>query len=410
MLVERGNCLGGTAAAGLIVQFGGGGYPFMSGIMKEILDELIARGDAIDLGLPNVNYPYDPDGLKDLAFEKLRESGADLLLYSQVVGVIREGKTVCGVTVETKSGRFAIRAKVVIDATGDADVVARSGAEVLKLPGGGILGAIVGNVDFGALRRYVKKHPDQIFENDLSRPLIRFAGFSDAVEEAVARGDLEEDMMRIPDHIREMEGTIEGERRYLRVDAVFQDKGLAMFGYGASVSFDATDAFALTKAEMEARRKNRKLLAFFRKYIPGFRSAYIVQTASSMAVWMSRKIVGEYVLSGEDIHEGKRFDDVVVNAHTNLDHRSLYIKRLEFDIPFRSMLPRGYDGIIVAGRCISTTGNVRLPGLNIPICMQMGETAGVAAAMAAADGVPPKALPIKALQGRLLRTGVLRRT
>ncbi len=408
LLVERGNCLGGTSTAGLIVQFGGGGYPFMTGIMKELLDELIARGDAVDLGQSNVNYPYDPDGLKDLAFEKLSESGADLLLYSHVAGAICEGRTVRGITVENKSGRFVIRSKVVIDATGDADVVARSGAECLKLPGGGILGAIVGNVDFRELRGYLKNHPDQIFENDLSKPLIRFAGFSDAVEEAVSKGDLEQDMMKVPDHVLEMEGTIEGVRRYLRVDGVFQDKGLAMFGYGASVDFDGTDAFSLSKAEMEARRKNRKLLSFFRKYIPGFRNSYIVQTASSMAVWMSRKIVGEYVLTSKDIHSGRHFDDVVVKAHTNRDHRSLFIDVLQFDIPFRSMLPRGYDGIIVAGRCISTTGDVRIPGFNIPICMQMGQAAGIAAAMAAEAGVSPRDLPIKLLQNRLIGAGVLR--
>jgi flavin-dependent dehydrogenase len=173
LLVERGNCLGGTATAGLIVQFGGGGYPFMTGIMKELLDDLIARGEAVDLGQPNVNYPFDPDGLKDLAFEKLSHSGADLLLYSPVVGELHEGTRLRGVLVENKSGRCTIEAKVVVDATGDADVVARSGAEVLRLPSGGILGAIVGNIDFQELRAFVRRHPDHVFETDLSKPLIR---------------------------------------------------------------------------------------------------------------------------------------------------------------------------------------------------------------------------------------------
>jgi hypothetical protein len=299
---------------------------------------------------------------------------------------------------------------VVIDTTGDADVVARSGAQVLVLPGGGILGAIIGNIDFKELRAYVARHPDQVFETDMSKPLIRIAGFSDAVEEAVASGDLEMDMMRIPRHLVETEGTIEGTRPYLRVDGIFEEKGLAMIGYGAHVDFDATDAFSLTRAEMEARRRQGLLLTFFRKYIPGFRNCYIVQTASSIAVWKSRKIVGEYVLTSEDIHTSKRFYDVVVNAHTNLDHRSLYIKEpLEFDIPFRAMLPRGYDGIIVAGRCISTTATVQIPGFNIPLCMQMGQAAGTAAAMAAAARVSPRQLPIGQLQARLGRDGVLRR-
>jgi hypothetical protein len=226
----------------------------------------------------------------------------------------------------------------------------------------------------------------------------------------VARQDLEIEMMRIPRHLVETEGTIEGERQYLRVDGIFEEKGLAMIGYGAHVDFDATDAFSLTRAEMEARRKQRKLLAFFRNYIPGFRNCYIVQTASSIAVWKSRKIVGEYVLTNEDIRSSRRFHDVVVNAHTNLDHRSLYIKELlEFDIPFRAMLPRGYDGIIVAGRCISSTSTVQIPGFNIPLCMQMGEAAGTAAAMAAAAGVSPRCLPLGDLQARLIRDGVLRR-
>jgi glycine/D-amino acid oxidase-like deaminating enzyme len=411
LLVERGNCLGGTATSGLIVQFGGGGYPFMTGIMKEFLDELIKRGAAIDLGLPNVNYPFDPDGFKDLANEKLSQSGADLLLYSPVVGVLLEGTTVRGILAENKSGRCSLEAAVVIDATGDADVVARSGAEILKLPGGGILGAIVGNIDFAELRAYVARHPDQIFETDLSRPLIRIAGFYDAVEAAIAQGDLETDMMRIPRHLVETEGTIEGTRQYLRVDGIFEEKGLAMIGYGAHVDFDATDAFSVTRAEMEARRKQRVLLDFFHKYIPGFRNCYIVQTASSLAVWKSRKIVGDYVLTSEDIRTSRRFPDVVVNAHTNLDHRSLYIKEpLEFDIPFRAMLPRGYDGLIVAGRCIATTATVQIPGFNIPLCMQMGQAAGTAAALAAAGQVSPRLLAIQQLQRRLCADEVLRRT
>jgi hypothetical protein len=410
LLVERGNCLGGTATAGLIVQFGGGGYPFMTGIMKELLDELSVRGDAIDLGQPNVNYPFDPDGLKNLAFEKLNQAGAELLLYSPVVGVLCEKKCLRGILVENKSGRCVIEAQVVIDATGDADVVARSGAEVLKLPGGGILGAIVGNIDFKEMRAYVSSNPDQVFETDLSKPLIRIAGFSDAVEKAVARGDLDTEMMRIPRHLVETEGTIEGARQYLRVDGIFEDKGLAMIGYGAHVDFDATDAFSVTRAEMEARRKHRKLLGFFRNYIPGFRNCYIVQTASSIAIWKSRKIVGEYVLTSEDIQSSRKFHDVVVNAHTNLDHRALYIKELlEFDIPFRAMLPYGYDGIIVAGRCISTTPTVQIPGFNMPLCMQMGEVAGTAAAMSVASGVSPRHLAIGQLQARLMKDGVLRR-
>jgi len=409
LLVERGNCLGGTATAGLIVQFGGGGYAFMTGIMKEFLDELIRRGGAIDLGLSNVNYPFDPDAFKDLAFEKLSQSGADLLLYSPVVGVLLEGTTVRGILAENKSGRCALEAAVVIDATGDADVVARSGADVLKLPGGGILGAIVGNIDFAELRSYVTRHPDQFFETDLSKPLIRIAGFYDAVEAAIAQGDLEPDMMRIPRHLVETEGTIEGTRQYLRVDGIFEEKGLAMIGYGAHVDFDATDAFSLTRAEMEARRKQRVLLDFFRKYIPGFRKCYIIQTASSMAVWKSRKIIGDYMLTSQDIRTSRRFSDVVVNAHTNLDHRSLYIKEpLEFDIPFRAMLPRGYDGMIVAGRCISTTATVQIPGFNIPLCMQMGQAAGTAAGLAAAGQVSPRLLAIQRLQRRLCSDGVLK--
>jgi hypothetical protein len=327
-----------------------------------------------------------------------------------VVGVLHEGRTVRGITVENKSGRYVVEAKVVIDATGDADVVARSGAEVLQLPGGGILGALIGNIDFAELRRFLEQHPDQVFETDLTRPLIRIAGFSDTVDQAVAAHDLEPNMMRIPSHLVETEGTVEGIRPYVRIDGIFEAKGLAMIGYGAHVDFDPTDAFAATRAEMEARRKHRMLVAFFRKYIPGFSRCFIVQTASSMAVWKSRKIVGEYVLANEDIRSSRRFPDVVVNAHTNLDHRSLFITdRLEFDIPLRAMVPRGWDGIIVAGRCISTTVNVHIPGFNIPLCMQMGEAAGTTAALAASAGRSPLRLPLNQLQAHLIRDGVLRR-
>jgi len=408
LVVERCNCLGGTMTSGLIIQFGGGGYRFMSGIQKEILDELVRMGEATDLGEPNVAFPFNPEAFKDLALEKVYESGAEVLLYTTATSAIMDGKRIRGIRVGNKSGEFDIEAGVVVDATGDADIVALSGAPYLNVPVGGILGARVAGIDIARLLDYMKENPDQICETDLTKPLIRMAGFFDLVGRAMANGDLEKDMMCVPDNLLGTEGTEEGNRRYLRIDGIFPEKGTAMIGYGAPVFCDGTDVYSLTKGEREARRRDKILLDFLRKYVPGFERSYMMYSASSLAIWGSRKTVGEYVLTADDIHGGRRFDDVVVEAHANMDHRTLHIKSIEFDIPYRALLPREVDGLIVAGRCLSTTKDARIPGINIPICMQMGQAAGVAAALSVKEGATPKRLDVRKLQRHLVEEGLLR--
>ncbi len=406
LLVERGNCLGGTMTSGLIIQFGGGGYRYMTGIQKEILDDLVRLGEATDLGEPDVAFPFNPETFKELALEKVFDSGVQVLLYTNVIDAIVDAKKIVGLIIANKSGIFRVHARIVIDTTGDADIVALSGAPYINVPVGGILGARVANIDMEKLIGYMKANPTQICETDLSKPLIRMAGFFDLVERAMANGDLEDDMMCVPDNLLETEGTLEGKRRYLRIDGIFPERGTAMIGYGAPVSCDGTDVFSLTRGEREARRRNNILLDFLRKYIPGFGEAYIVYSGSSLAIWGSRKAIGEYVLSAEDIHGSKRFEDVVVKAHANLDHRTLHIKSIEFDIPYRSLIPLDIDNLIVAGRCFSTAKDARIPGINIPICMQMGQAAGTAAAMSVQEGIAPRRLDVKRLQRRLTDAGL----
>jgi ribulose 1,5-bisphosphate synthetase/thiazole synthase len=408
IVVERQNCLGGTTTSGLIIQFGGGGYPYMTGILKEIVDELICNNQATFLEEDDVNIPFDPEALKELLLKKALESGVQVLFYTQISDVLMDGSTIEGLVVNTKSGRYELRAHVVIDATGDGDVAHMAGAPCLTLNNGGILGARVAGIDYEALVAYMREHPDQICENDLDKPLIRFIGFFDLVEEGFRKGYLEPDMMKIPEFLLSIEGTTEGVRRYLRVDGAFPEKGTAMIGYGAAIRWDINDPFSYAQAESDARRKNRALLKFLRKCVPGFKDAYIVHTASNLAIWASRRVTGDYTLTSEDIHTNRHFEDVVVKAHANLDHRTLHIKVMEFDIPFRAMLPAGVENLMVAGRNISTSPEARIPGINIPICMQMGEVAGIAATLALNSGCTVRQLKVDTLQEALREAGVLR--
>jgi len=407
ILIERQNCLGGTITSGLIIQFGGGGYACMGGILKEIVDGMIKSQEAVFLQEPDVNIPFNPEALKDLLLQKVLESGVEVMLYSQIVDVILDGRAIKGLVVENKAGSFEIYGKVVIDATGDADVAYKSGAPCIKLDNGGILGARVANIDYAQLLAYMRANPDQICENDTDKPLIRFIGFFDLVEKGFKDGVLEADMMKIPEFLLSVEGTHEGLRRYLRVDGAFPEKGIAMIGYGASVKWDIDNPFSYTVAEAEARRKNRALMAFLQGYIPGFRQAYIIQSAASLAIWASRKIVGEYVLTSEDVHNHRKFSDVVVKAHGNLDHRTLHIQSVPFDIPYKAMVPLETGNLLVAGRNISTSADARIPGINIPICMQLGEVVGLAAALSIDLETPVGKLPVAVLQQALVKSGVL---
>lgn len=414
ILAERYGFLGGNATAALVMplmsfytqqsvaqQAGavtlfptdhGAGSPVVSGVLAKLVKRLIERGGAIPPSL-QTGYvvPFDPEVFKLVAFELLDEAGVEFLLHafaSDVVG----GSEVGGVVFETKSGPLVIKAKATVDCTGDGDIAALAGApceigrEEDGMPNPMTLMFCMTEFQRTGFEKYVNEHPDQWYG---------VHGLWNLIRKARDNGELDltrEDILFFGT-TREKEVSINS-TRIIRVLG--------------------TDVWDLTYAEWEGRRQMRQIASFLQRYVPGFENAYVVQSGVNTGVRASRRILGEYKLTSDDILEARKFDDVIargsypIDIH-NPDGNGTIIRRLPpgeaYDIPLRCLLPSDVKNLTVAGKCISGTYEAQASYRSMPICMATGQAAGVGAAISAREDKSPHDVPATNVQKELLRQG-----
>jgi ribulose 1,5-bisphosphate synthetase/thiazole synthase len=415
LIVERNAFLGGTATAVQMATWNMS-VDNMTGVASEIASRLIAEGGAV-AGGPTT--PFDPEAVKRLSLDLVAENGIQLLLYTQLVApVLRDGR-VLGVVVENKSGRQAILARTVIDCTGDADVAARAGASfVMGRESDSHMRPMTLLVRLGGLNlekmvAYAIAHPEDFDPDpnfqllDIDRGLLRFAGFYSQVETAHAAGELDPKI------------------HYLRFEGIQVDKGVAFLNSVRVYDVDGTDAFDLTHAEIEGRHQAAQLVAFIKNRIPGCENSYVIDTSASMGVRETRRIVGRHVLTEEEIDADTVFEDVVAKlwrfhsvghemhspdpvegSAEDPWHRGLRRPLRSFQVPLGSLVPRDVDGLLAAGRCISTTHAADGWTRGMYCCMVTGQAAGVVAALAAQQDVMPAAVQIGEIHRELSRQGV----
>jgi len=416
LLIERYGFLGGLATAGLVNPFmthcTSTGEPLIAGFYDEIRAKL-AEMDGIK------GNAFDSEAMKLALQEMTLDAGVSLLLHSWISGVIMDGPAVCGVKVVNKSGEQEYKAKRVVDATGDGDIAAYAGASFEIGGEDGIPQAMtmmldVGEVDFVRALAYVRDHPDQFRypvlppESDpaeLAKGIISVAGYYDIVEEAKARGEYP-----------------------LPGDLIFYISrprpGEVVFNTTHVGGVNGTNADDLTKAEIEGRRQAAALVKFVRKNIPGFESAQLLRVATQIGVRETRRIIGEYIFSGEDVARASKFDDAIARLAYPVDVHSSkgdgYTKDEDmvkrpvvppagdwYEIPYRCLTPLNVESLLVAGRCISSTqaglGAIRI----IPCCAATGQAAGTAAALSLKQQVEPRMLDIKLLLANLKAQGAI---
>jgi hypothetical protein len=335
--------------------------------------------------------PFDPEVFKLVALELLDEAGVRFLLHAFASEVIGD-HDVRGVVFETKSGPVVIRARVVIDCTGDGDVAARAGApyeigrEEDDLVQPMTLMFRVTEFDRASFEAYVKQRPGQ---------WRGVHGLWDLIRKATADGKLwlsREDMLFFATpHDREV--------------SVNSTRVMKVLG---------TDVWDLTFAEWESRRQMRQIADFLRHYVPGFERSYVVQSGVNVGVRETRRILGDYQLTADDILQARKFPDVVarstypVDIH-NPEGSGTTLQRLPpgeaYDIPLRCLLPREVEGLLVAGRCISGTHEAHSSYRVMPVSMATGQAAGVCAALATRHGTAPRAVPTAEVQNELIRQG-----
>jgi len=323
------------------------------------------------------------------ALDMLREAGVDLLLHTFVADALVEGQTLRGVVIANKSGLQAIRAQVTVDCSADGDVAARAGAEfVMGREEDGLTQPMtlffrVSHVDDAVVEAYVAEHPDDY------RP------FASIVAEARGAGEFP-----IPRKGVGLYKTLE--------------PGVWRINTTRLQKLDGTNARDLTEAEIQGREQVKALMAFFRKRLPGFEACQLYDTAATIGVRETRRIVGEYTLTIDDLVSARHFDDVIalcgypVDIHSpNSDGGGVggFDTANAYEIPYRSLVPRDIDNLLVAGRCVSATHEALAAIRVMPPAFAMGQAAGTAAAMAIEWGRAPRSIPVPQLQELLVRQG-----
>jgi hypothetical protein len=408
LLVEGFGVLGGTSTASLVTTLP---YRFLlledgknkiyEGVFKEFVDNLV-KSEGISMSPaetrvwnmyhPDIHgtmMPADPEIMKYIYSKLVRESGVKVMLHTHTVNVIKEGDALKGIIVENISGRQAIMAERIVDATGNGDVAARAGAPfhlgdgndpAKTLPWSLIF--YIGNVDVDRLSEYMA-----IYDPDLRK----------IIDRGIEEGELSLESNA------DSSGFL-GKASRIRV-RVYHSKcrPREVIVHGAhAVHLNATSAEDVTKGELSCRDQMINLYKYLKKTVPGFEKSYITASGFKVGIRESRRIDGEYLLKKEEAEKGKDFDDAVVR--TTL---SLYETRgVVYSIPYGCLIPKKIENLIVAGRCISVEPELMDSIREIPVCMATGQAAGVAAALSAAARVSFRGLDLKSLQERLIGQGV----
>ncbi len=315
----------------------------------------------------------DAEISKVILNDMVEESGVKTYLHSWGTEPIMEGNTCKGVIFESKSGRQAILGKVVIDATGDGDLLPYAGIEFEdNIPPNFRIANLalcfwVDGVDLARVENFRKSSPDKFME--LARKCMEAGGFGGFFK------------------------------------SLLKNQGAIAWFHNRYPNKSQVDVEELTRVEFEGRKKMMITYDFFKKNMPGFEKSFIVLTAPQLGTRSSRRLIGEYKLTQKDMADNQPFEDTIAifpdldRGQESLDHPLMYI-------PYRSLLPKNVDNLLVACRAFSSDEHVQEWFNLIPHCIAFGEAAGTASALALQAGVSPKKMDIKALQKQLAKQGV----
>ena len=367
VLVEQSGDVGGISTSGLMSHWTGSSA---SPLYYEILKRTAENNEGEFKN--RITALIDPEKLKTLYLEMLCEVGCKVMLYTFAEDAICDGDKILGATVINKSGKTDIYAKITVDATGDGDIAARAGA-----------GFVLGRES----------------DNKMQPATLMFKVGGVDYERAVFLGSFES-TYETPDG--ELQALAKEHIPYPAGHILTYEStlpGVVTCNMTNAIDVDGTNADDLTRATLTCRRQMDDIVRYLRRFVPGYENCYIISSASLIGIRETRHFKGRYTLTEKDILEAKVFDDYVVkDAYFNFDVHNITGAGLDktgvqkhfsqdkgYTIPYRCLLPEIKENLLLCGRNISGTHMAHSNFRVMPICIGIGEAAGVAAYIAVSE-------------------------
>lgn len=390
-LIERYGFMGGISTQVLDTFYGfftpgSQAYKVVGGVPDQIVSALMDKEKAIYR--PNTygagqGITYDPEALKIIWETLAHQAGVRLLYHTFVLDVVRDGERVTGVIAVNKRGLMQIDAKVIIDATGDADLAVAAGVPHESPETGAEVQSLTTtfhmiNVEMEQAKSVKKDHLHQL------------------MQEAIESGDYDLPRKEGSIHITPFDGVMA--------------TNMTRIG-----NIDATDAEALTHAEIEGRYQAQEYARFLIDKVPGYQHSEMTHLSHQIGVRESRRIYGEYRLTKQDVLSARKFDDAIAICGAPIeDHHAGNSTKWEYlpdgetyGIPYRCLLPQDVDNLLVIGRCLSAEHDAHASVRSMGQCMAMGQAAGVAANLVMNDNTTLHTLNITTLQDELREVGAI---
>ena len=390
-LIERYGILGGMLTSGYVNPVLGS---TAEGTIADELMGLLCRQQATSRN--GLERSVDPEEAKTVLLRFAAEAGVQVYLQTPVVDVVKEDGRVAGLAVGSQDGIKTLRAKAVVDATGDGFVSVRAGAR-----------AWIGREADGRCQpctmEFTVDHVDE------SRAITCWGGT---------------DPVRLPDGTgyadfcirKEKEGVLPANVSIVRLHRTACPGERSVNATQAN-GYDTLDAEGILKAELELRSQVDRIVSFLKAYIPGYENCRLKSSGSTLGVRETRRIIGDQTVTDHDVETGGRYDNVVV-------HRAWFLidihnpsgggqaeghsqPAIPYDIPYGALLPKGVEGLLTCGRCISGTHRAHASYRVMFICFATGQAAGVAAALSAEKGISPRQVDAAEIQRCLQETGAV---
>lgn len=385
-LVERYGVLGGNLTSGLVAPILGSVAP---GTMRDELVSLLGVAGSDEVG--ELQLTHDFEAAKRTLADFVHGAGVELYLQTPVVDALMDGERMTGVVIGPKRGLCALTARAIVDASGDGDAAYFAGARYeMGRPGDALVQPV-------SLTFKLQNVRDDALTCIGEVDYVQYNGerFLDYTTRLASQGQLPPDAASV----RSFRCAAPGER-------VINTTQLNRV--------NALDCGDLARAEVELRRQIDQVTEFLRTHVDGYQDCRVKSTPSTLGVRETRRFVGEYVLSDQDLRAGRRFPDAVVhrasfivdihNPTGSAQAEGVPEQVVPYDIPYRCLVPERVDSLVLSGRCISGTHRAHASYRVMSICMAIGEASGAAAALAAQAGVQPReldpALIQRALQSR----------